>query len=176
MQYLPYLLCMLACPIGMGMMLWMAMRSGKEQTRPDENAEARVAARSALPGSPSQAFSPLKMIVDCVKMCLNWKVVGVLVLVALVIAIVAPQWLWGAIPLLLVAACPLSMLVMLFSMHASHTSQRHGTEIPGCVSCETQQPSPTWMGKPVEHAQEAEEPVASGVRKRVNRSHSLPSL
>lgn len=26
MQYIPFLVCMLACPLGMGLMLWIAMR------------------------------------------------------------------------------------------------------------------------------------------------------
>ncbi len=124
MQYFPFLLCMLACPLGMGLMFWMVMRPDKKQTSYDGCLEAGVAARSSRPIGPPQVFSPVKMMVDCVKMCLNWKVLGVLALVALVIAIVAPQWLWGANPLLLATACPVSMLVMLFSMHASCGSQR----------------------------------------------------
>lgn len=91
----------------------------------------------------------MKMMVDCVKMCLNWRVLGVLTLVALVIAIVAPQWLWGAIPLLLAVACPVSMLVMLFSMHASRRSQRPRAEMPDCTSCEVQQSSLTRMEQSV---------------------------
>jgi hypothetical protein len=45
-------------------------------------------------------------------MCLNWKVLAGLAGVGLVVWIVAPNLVAGALPLLLVAACPLSMLLM----------------------------------------------------------------
>ena len=50
------------------------------------------------------------------KSCLNWKVIGGLVLVAVGLWIVAPGVAARALPLLLVAACPLSMLLMLGGM------------------------------------------------------------
>lgn len=46
------------------------------------------------------------------KMCFNWKVVAGLAGVALVVYAVNPQLVLGALPLLLVAVCPLSMLFM----------------------------------------------------------------
>lgn len=33
-------------------------------------------------------------------------------------------WIWVALPFLLIAVCPLSMLVMLFSMHRMRSSQK----------------------------------------------------
>lgn len=45
-------------------------------------------------------------------MCLNWKVLAGLAGVGLVVWIVAPNLVAAALPLLLVAACPLSMLLM----------------------------------------------------------------
>lgn len=45
-------------------------------------------------------------------MCFNKKVIGGLAIVALGILVVAPNLFLGALPLLLVAACPLSMLLM----------------------------------------------------------------
>lgn len=47
------------------------------------------------------------------KMCLNWKVIGGLAVVGLGIWTLAPGLAAAALPLLLVAACPLSMLLMM---------------------------------------------------------------
>jgi hypothetical protein len=49
-------------------------------------------------------------------MCLNWKVLGGLAVVGVIVWVVAPQLVLAALPLLLVAACPLSMLVMMGRM------------------------------------------------------------
>lgn len=51
-------------------------------------------------------------------MCFNWKVVAGLAVVALGVWAFAPQALVVALPLLLLAACPLSMLFMMRSMDA----------------------------------------------------------
>ena len=45
-------------------------------------------------------------------MCLNWKVLAGLAVVGLGVWIVAPELVGAALPLLLLAACPLSMLLM----------------------------------------------------------------
>jgi hypothetical protein len=52
-------------------------------------------------------------------MCLNWRIVAGLAAVGLGIWVVAPNLLAGAIPLLLLAACPLSMLIMMRGMQGS---------------------------------------------------------
>ena len=49
-------------------------------------------------------------------MCLNKKVVAGLVIAALAVLLVAPQAVGAAFPLLIFAACPLSMLVMMRMM------------------------------------------------------------
>ena len=49
-------------------------------------------------------------------MCLNWKVLGGLVAVGVGVWAVAPNLIGQAVPLLLVAACPLSMLFMMRGM------------------------------------------------------------
>src|SRR6266851_4872876 len=46
------------------------------------------------------------------KMCLNWKVLAGLGVIAVGILVVDPQLAAPIVPLLLVAACPLSMLLM----------------------------------------------------------------
>lgn len=59
--------------------------------------------------------------------CLNWKVLAGLAIVGLVIWIVAPDFVGAALPLLLIAACPLSMLVMMRGMQGG---QCHGQPTP----------------------------------------------
>jgi hypothetical protein len=49
-------------------------------------------------------------------MCLNWKVIGGLAAVGLGIWAVAPNLVSGVVPLLVVAACPLSMILMMRGM------------------------------------------------------------
>ncbi len=48
--------------------------------------------------------------------CLNWKVIGALAAAGLGIYVFAPGWAAAALPLLIVAACPLSMLLMMRAM------------------------------------------------------------
>ncbi len=61
-------------------------------------------------------------------MCLNKKVVAGLVIAALAVLLVAPQAVGAAFPLLLLAACPLSMLVMMTMMSkGEHRSTEPGS-------------------------------------------------
>ena len=48
-----------------------------------------------------------------IKCCLNWKVIGGLVLLGAALLLIAPGIGTRALPLLFMLACPLSMLVML---------------------------------------------------------------
>ena len=130
MQYLLSLLPVLACPVGMGLMMWLIMRQGKEHTpraASPQQEDRPVAAPRACPvtSTPvsSQRPSPLKAIWDCVQMCLNWKVLAGLAVVGLAVWVVAPQFVLAALPLLLVVACPLSMLVMMGRMRGGQPVQ-----------------------------------------------------
>ena len=51
------------------------------------------------------------------RMCLNWKVLAGLALVAAGVGIYRPDLFGAALPILLLAACPLSMLWMMRSMN-----------------------------------------------------------
>lgn len=53
------------------------------------------------------------------KMCLNWRVLVGLGVVGLGIVLFAPGLLGRALPILLLAACPISMLVMMATMRPS---------------------------------------------------------
>ncbi len=50
------------------------------------------------------------------KMCFNWKVIAALAVAGAGVVVLAPDVLGAALPLLLLAACPLSMIVMMRAM------------------------------------------------------------
>lgn len=47
------------------------------------------------------------------KMCVNWRAVAALSVVGLVVSALAPNLIGAALPLLVLAVCPLSMLLMM---------------------------------------------------------------
>ncbi|MGH2658300.1 MAG: DUF2933 domain-containing protein [Actinomycetota bacterium] len=61
-----------------------------------------------------------------IRMCLNWKVIGGLTVVGLGIWLAAPNLLAAALPVLLIAVCPLSMLLMMKAMDRGHHSSQPG--------------------------------------------------
>lgn len=52
-------------------------------------------------------------------MCLDWRVLGALAVIALAVWAYAPQLVGAAIPVLVLLICPLSMTVMALSMRGS---------------------------------------------------------
>ncbi len=56
---------------------------------------------------------------NMLKHCLNWKVLAGLGVVGLGIYLIAPELVAAALPILLLAACPLSMIFMMKAMHGS---------------------------------------------------------
>lgn len=54
---------------------------------------------------------------EMLKKCLNPKVLISLGLVAIAILILAPKAFFAALPLLILAACPISMVVMMATMN-----------------------------------------------------------
>lgn len=64
---------------------------------------------------------------NMLKMCLNWKVLGGLAAVGIGIWIVAPGALANLLPLLLLAACPLSMMFMMRGMGGMGGGDAQGT-------------------------------------------------
>lgn len=62
-------------------------------------------------------------------MCFNWKVLAGLAGLGLGIYVVAPELVLGVLPLLLLAACPLSMLFMSKSMMGGQGAQQ-GQQAP----------------------------------------------
>lgn len=69
-------------------------------------------------------------------MCFNKKVIGALAVVGLGILAFAPNLIGAALPLLLVAACPLSMLLMMRGM-----SRMSGAKNGSCSTKDTDEPT-----------------------------------
>ena len=126
MQYIVSLLPVLACPVGMGLMMWLMMRGNKDQaTQEADQAPRSVYSESfEVPNETPQGGSLLKTIGSCLKMCLNWKVLAGLAVVGVIVWLVAPRLVLAALPVLLVAACPLSMLFMMGGMRRSQGTSR----------------------------------------------------
>lgn len=62
-------------------------------------------------------------------MCINKKVVAVLAIVGVALYLAAPNLIGAALPLLILAACPLSMVFMMRAMSGDKStpeSQEHG--------------------------------------------------
>ena len=143
MQYILSLLPLLACPVGMGLMMWFMMRGNKQQT-PDEVDQARMQTYKqprAKASPPTMAEAPKRASTfNLLGMCLNWKVLAGLAVVGLLVLVVA-------LPLLLVAACPLSMLFMMRGMSgngianqtALQTTQLHEEQLPAGGSTRDEQ-------------------------------------
>ncbi len=71
------------------------------------------------------------------KTCLTWKVLAGLAAVGVGIYLVAPDLALAAIPILLLAACPLSMLLMMWGMqHAQGQGQQTPQEPDGGLTQE----------------------------------------
>ena len=89
---------------------------------------AMTAARRGRSGS-ERGVAPLGSApkAETVKMCLNWKVLGGLAVAGLAVGIAAPGLLRAALPLLFLAACPLSMLFMMKGM--KHGGDARTTEL-----------------------------------------------
>ena len=127
MQYILSLLPLLACPVGMGLLMWLMMRGTKKQA-PNEADQAPLdtsSKSSEVTNESPKRGSMLSMLF----MCLNWKVVATLAVVGLIVGIVAPQLLLGAIPLLILAACPLSMLFMMRGMQGGGQSSSQSPQV-----------------------------------------------
>ena len=68
------------------------------------------------------------------KMCLNWKVLAGLAAVAVGIYFIAPGAFAAAAPVLFLAACPLSMIVMMRMMSNGSTGNGDAGASPGATT------------------------------------------
>jgi len=67
------------------------------------------------------------------RFCIDWKVVAGLAAVAVGILLVQPRFFISALPVLLVAACPLSMVLMMWGMRSMGQSAPPAVEAPPLV-------------------------------------------
>lgn len=68
-------------------------------------------------------------LMNMLKCCLNWKAIAGLAGVALGLWLLAPAVLSAALPLLVVAICPLSMIVMMKAMQGQHDADAEKTRM-----------------------------------------------
>lgn len=155
MQYLFSLLPVLACPLGMGALMWFMMRGNKEQTprntsdlsafRQGERRAMLEEAHSSLelltPVQPQPSL--FKTIWDCIQMCLNWKVLLGLVAVAALLGVLNPALFFTSLPTLLILVCPLSMGIMLLRM-----GRMRQTASSGNMMCCTDQTNADMLAEP----------------------------
>lgn len=149
MQYILSWLPFLACPIGMGGMIWLMMRMGREQ-KPPEAAPKQEFEQVTIPQEESARFpepalsqppSLLKTIWECVQMCLNWKVLVGIAVIAVLIGIAEPSLFLASIPVLLVLVCPISMVVMMLRMGKMRQMASGGeASCPACLPESAEQP------------------------------------
>jgi hypothetical protein len=61
------------------------------------------------------------MLRDALRLCLDRRVIASLAAIGLAVALLAPDRLLAVVPLLIVLACPASMIVMAWTMRPSRT-------------------------------------------------------
>ncbi len=64
---------------------------------------------------------------NMLRMCLNWRVLAGLAAVGVGIYVVAPELAGAAVPYLVLAICPVSMILMMWAMGGSHAGGRRAT-------------------------------------------------
>ncbi len=90
MQYILSWLPVLACPVGMGLMMWFMMRGNKQQTPGEAGHTPMQTDSQPLEGTePSGVAAPPKSAAtfNLLGMCLNWKVLAGLAVVGLIVLV-----------------------------------------------------------------------------------------
>lgn len=98
------------------------------------------------------------------RMCFNKNVIAGLAVVALGVLLVAPNLLGAAVPLLVIAACPLSMIFMMRAMNRQSTR-----------SCAADRPTRTSESEQAAQLRELQEEVnrlRAEMRLRSNEPHA----
>lgn len=118
METILRLLPVLACPIMMGLLIWAMSRNNTNNTTAtatDMNVQRAQGVQEPYRATAANA-SPFRSVVDMIKCCLNPKVLAGLAVVGVGVLVIAPNLAASVLPLLVVLACPLSMLFMMRAM------------------------------------------------------------
>lgn len=105
------------------------------------------------------------------KMCINWRIVVALSVVGLAVLAAAPNLLGAALPLLVLAACPLSMLLMIRAMQGGGRCESRSDATAGDSQTESADSSAESARLRAEigqlRAERAESKTAEGTRNSV---------
>lgn len=103
-------------------------------------------------------------------MCLNWKVIAGLAIAALGVWVLAPQLLAAALPVLILAACPLSMLLMMRGMGGMGTTNgMSGMDAAAADGAETADTLPGGGACAVAGAPQRVDETVDDLRRRLER-------
>ncbi|GBD29851.1 hypothetical protein HRbin32_00943 [bacterium HR32] len=138
MESLIPLLFLLACPLGMGLAMWLVTRAGRRHPGgPGSVLPASVAGtpqlRDPRPWGPQEEWTPRRGRA----VCLDWRAMVGLGIIAVLVWLLAPKFLWLALVVLALLACPLSMYLMTRGMQ--HNSCAPG---PGGQGVRSREPLP----------------------------------
>lgn len=132
MAWLAPVLCMLLCPILMGVMM-SNMKRGSKSSRTLLEGD-RLEKGSLLSNSQQNVLSAdrIRGILRTLwcSMCINWKVVGLFIFVGLGVAIIKPSFLVAIGPILIILICPISMLLSMRTMRRHDCSTPIDRELP----------------------------------------------
>lgn len=133
METVVRLLPVLACPIIMGLAMWLMMRGSKDEIHTSAAAEGLSRHAPAELGKPASFLRSAWMMVQC---CLNWKVIAGLAVAGVGLWLVAPSFALSVLPLLVLLVCPISMLLMMRhmnSMKQAESSAPAQTDLDGAL-------------------------------------------
>ena len=110
----------LACPIIMGLMMWMMTRQGKDKAQASE--QPSQTSYLVSPAGPPIARSTrltndIKKAYSLVNCCLNWKVLVGMAIVGAGVWLFVPASLGATLPILVALLCPISMFLMMRNMN-----------------------------------------------------------
>lgn len=115
-RWLLPLTCVFGCPLLMGAVMWGLGRDRQMAKLEREIARINRSAGLARTADATPRVGPGALRQVWCSACLNWRVLGTLGVVAVVLLLVSPRLFAAAGPGLLIVVCPLSMGLAMFAM------------------------------------------------------------